>query len=148
MAEGILKDRIKKKGLAGIRVASAGTWGLDGEPAAKHAVGVCADRGIDLSEHVARSLSAEMIEESELVLTMEMEHLQCVLDLAPDALAKTRLLSRYGSVQSLPDRPIRDPYGRPKQAYRACFEEIEGHVDALVDELLQEAESEKARGKG
>ena len=40
MAEGILKDRIKRKGLAGIRVASAGTWGLDGEPAARHAIGV------------------------------------------------------------------------------------------------------------
>ncbi len=147
MAEGILKDRIDRKGLAGIRVSSAGTWGLEGEPAAKHAVTVSRERGIDLSGHVARRLSPEIIEESDLVVTMEMEHLQCVLDLAPDSLPKTKLLSGYGSERSRLDAPIRDPYGRPKQAYRECFEEIEGYVDALVDELLQEAEREEAKAK-
>ena len=78
-----------------------------------------------------------MIEESDLVLTMEMEHLQGVIDLAPDALDKTRMLSRYGADDSRSDRPIRDPYGKPKQSYVRCFEEIERYVDALVDELLE-----------
>jgi protein-tyrosine phosphatase len=139
MAEGILKNRIEKQGLQGIRVASAGTWGLEGEPAAKHAIRVCSDRGIDLSGHVARRLTREMIEESDLVLTMEMEHLQGVLDLEPGALAKTRMLSGYGAEDSRIDLPIRDPYGRPKQAYVKCFEELEGYVDALVVELMEES---------
>ena len=138
MAEVILRDRIVKQGLEGIRVASAGTWGLEGEPAAKHAIKVCSDRGIDLSGHVARRLTEDMIEGSDLVLTMEMEHLQGVLDLVPDALAKTRMLSGYGEEDSRIDPPIRDPYGRPKQAYVVCFEELAGYVDALVDELLEE----------
>ena len=86
MAEGILRDRIEKEGVEGIRVASAGTWGLEGEPAAKHAVKVCSDRGIDISGHVARRLTGDMIEESDLVLTMEMDHLQGVLDLVADGL--------------------------------------------------------------
>ena len=138
MAEGILRDRIVKQGLEGIRVASAGTWGLEGEPAAKHAIKVCSDRGIDLSGHVARRLTAELIDGSDLVLTMEMEHLQGVLDLVPDALAKTRMLSRYGAQESRIDPPIRDPYGRPKQAYVTCFEELAGYVDALLAELREE----------
>jgi protein-tyrosine-phosphatase len=139
MAEGILRDRIKKEGLEGIRVASAGTWGLVGEPAAKHAIKVCWDRGLDLSGHVARRLTGDMIEESDLVLTMEMEHLQGVLDLVPDGLAKTRMLSHYGAQDRRIDLPIRDPYGRPKQAYVSCFEEIAGYVDALVDEIQKES---------
>lgn len=138
MAEGILRDRIEKEGLEGIRVVSAGTWGLEGEPAAKHAIKVCSDRGIDLSRHVARKLTREMIEASDLVLTMEMEHLQGVLDLVPDGLVKTRMLSRYGTKDLRMDPPIRDPYGRPKQAYVTCFRELEGYIDALVVELLQE----------
>jgi len=139
MAEGILRDRIKKEGLEGIRVASAGTWGLEGEPAAKHAIKVCSDRGVDLSGHVARRLTGDMIEESDLVLTMEMEHLHGVLDLVPDGLAKTRMLSHYGAQERRIDLPIRDPYGRPKQAYVTCFEELESYIDALVDEIQKES---------
>jgi protein-tyrosine phosphatase len=139
MAEAILRDRIEKEGLGGIRVASAGTWGLEGEPAAKHAVKVCSDRGIDISGHVARRLTGDMIEESDLVLTMEMEHLQGVLDLVPDGLAKIRMLSQYGPEDRRTDLPIRDPYGRPKQAYVKCFQELERYIDALVDELRKES---------
>jgi protein-tyrosine phosphatase len=143
MAEGILKDRIRKRGLHGIRVSSAGTWGLEGEPAAKHAVKVCSERGIDLSGHVARRLSPEIIEQSDLVLAMEMEHFQGVLDLVPEALARTQMLSRYGREDGRSDLPIRDPYGRPKQAYVICFEELEGYVDALVDEITGETKGQR-----
>ena len=137
MAEGILKDRIERKGTGGIRVSSAGTWGLEGEPAAKHAIDVCAERGIDLGGHVARRVTLEMIQESDLILAMEVEHLQGVLDLAPDVLGKTRMLSQYGTEENWIDKEIRDPYGRPRKVYVSCFEEIEGYVDALFDELLQ-----------
>ncbi len=137
MAEGILKERIQEKGLKGIRVSSAGTWGLTGEPAARYAIKVCAERGIDISGHVARRLTAEMIEASDLVVTMEMEHLQAVVDLVPDALDKTRMLSRYGSPADGAERPIPDPYGRLKRAYVRCFEEIAGYVDALLEELVK-----------
>jgi protein-tyrosine phosphatase len=138
MAEGILRDRVEKQGVRGVRVASAGTWGLEGEPAAKHAIHVCSDRGIDLSGHVARKLTREMVEESDLVLTMEVEHLQVVLDLEPNALSKTRMLSQYGAEERRIDLPIRDPYGRPKKAYVSCFEELERYIDVLFDELREE----------
>ena len=82
-----------------------------------------------------------MIQESDLVLTMEMEHLQEVLHLVPDALAKTRMLSRYGPEGTRIDQAIRDPYGRPKQAYARCYEEIEQCVKRLFEELLEQAQS-------
>ena len=79
-----------------------------------------------------------MIQESDLILAMEMEHLQGVLDLAPDVLGKTRMLSQFGAAENRIDKEIRDPYGRPRKAYVSCFEEIEGYVDALFDEILKE----------
>lgn len=147
MAEGILKDRVRRSGIKGIRIESAGTWGLDGEPAARHAIDVCSERGVDISGHVARKLSPAMIEGSDLVLTMEMEHLQEVLDLVPDAMEKTRMLSQYGAKDGRIDTPIRDPFQRPRQAYVRCFEELESHVDALVDELLGGARAKSRKGK-
>jgi protein-tyrosine phosphatase len=137
MAEGILKDRIERRGTGGIRVSSAGTWGLEGEPAAKHAIDVCSERGIDLSGHVARRLSPEMIRESDLILAMEMEHVHGVIELAPDVLGKTRMLSQYGAEENWIDKEIRDPYGRPRKAYVSCFEEIDGYMDALFEELME-----------
>lgn len=147
MAEGMLKDRLRRQGVRGVRVSSAGTWGLDGEPAAEHAIDVCSERGIDLSGHVARSLRPEMIEESDLVLTMEMDHLQHVIDLDPNALGKTRMLSGYGAAaRDRIDQEIQDPYGKPRKAYVKCFEEIEGHVNALLEEILR-AHREQAKGE-
>lgn len=137
MAEAMLRHRMERKGIEGIRVSSAGTWGLEGEPAAKHAVEVCSERGIDLSRHIARRLNPEMIRGSDLILTMEMEHFQGVLDMVPDALEKTRMLSRYGSGETRIDHGIQDPYGRPKRAYASCFEEIEGCVKKLFEEILR-----------
>ncbi len=137
MAEAMLRQRIEQKGIRGVRVSSAGTWGLEGEPAAKHAVDVCSERGIDLSGHIARRLNPAMIRGSDLILIMEMEHVQAVLDLVPDALDKTKMLSRYGSGDSRFDREIPDPYGRPKKAYVSCFEEIERYVNNLLEEILK-----------
>ena len=146
MAEAVLRQRIERRGIRGVRISSAGTYGLEGEPAARHAVDVCSERGIDLSGHVARRLNPAMIRGNDLILTMEMEHLQTVLDLVPDALDKTRMLSRYGSGDTRIDQGIPDPYGRPKKAYVSCFEEIEGYVNNLFEEILK-TKREEAKGQ-
>ena len=51
MAEGILKDLLKKRGIGEFRVSSAGTWGLEGEGATAYAIEVCNENEIDISSH-------------------------------------------------------------------------------------------------
>ncbi len=137
MAEGILKALAVREGPAGLEVRSAGTWGLEGEAAAPLAVEVCAERGVDLSGHVARRLTPEMVEAFDLILGMEMEHVQGVLDLVPEALVKVGLLGRYGSRGNGLEEEIPDPYGCAKRAYVRCYERIERAVRGLHRDLVR-----------
>lgn len=134
MAEYLLRDLFDKGGIQDIKVHSAGTWASDGEPVAPLAQIVCRERGLDISAHVARRLTREMLLESDLVVVMEMDHLHCVEDLLPDALAKTKLLANFGDGLGIV-REIADPYGRPKREYERCFDSIKQHVQALYSEL-------------
>lgn len=136
MAEGILRSVLERDGKQGIAVSSAGTWGCVGEGAAPYAIEVCRERGVDISQHVARQLNGEMIREHDLVLGMEFEHLERVFDLAPEAESKTRLLGAYGGSGGKGlGRQIPDPFGNSKKIFEICFLQIAGHVTALSREL-------------
>jgi protein-tyrosine phosphatase len=70
-------------------VASAGTQGWEGSGAQPGSVAAAAERDIDISGHVARLLTAEMIREADLVLAMAGEHRDFVEEVEPAALART-----------------------------------------------------------
>ena len=74
MAEGIARSRIvalDPAGKAGLRVASAGIAALSGDPATFEGTLAMRRRGIDISAHRARQLDSAILQESDLVLTME-----------------------------------------------------------------------------
>jgi protein-tyrosine phosphatase len=98
-------------------VDSAGTQGWEGSGAQPGSVAAAAERDIDISGHVARLLTPEMIREADLVLAMAGEHRDFVEEVEPTALARTftlkelvRLLDALpaaapsSDAASLPDR--------------------------------------------
>lgn len=137
MAEGILKNLLEKRMERGIKVASAGTWGVAGNAAAPYATEVCKENGIDISGHEARELTEEMVRESDLVVVMEFDHLHTVLDMVPNAAGKIRMLTQFGGEERNFYHSIPDPYGRPKREYERCYRQIEKHVRFLLDDIKQ-----------
>ena len=75
MAMGLLRQRLAEEGL-GLRyqVTSTGVWAVDGRPASENGVKVMAERDIDISDHVARTITAGDVAEAELILVMSKEH--------------------------------------------------------------------------
>jgi protein-tyrosine-phosphatase len=63
-------------------VHSAGLLG-DGSPATDQAIAVMAEIGIDLSSHRSRTVTAAMVEASDLVVTMTRQHAVEISILAP-----------------------------------------------------------------
>ena len=143
MGEGILKDLLQKQGHSGIQVSSAGTWGLDGEPAAPYTIEICSQKGVDVSGHVVRRVTKSMIQENDLVVVMELDHLQHVLELVPSAETKTRMLSEFDPENVNYYASIPDPYGQRKVHYRKCFERIEGLVHVMAQEILKKKKGER-----
>jgi protein-tyrosine-phosphatase len=74
MAEGMLRMLLADNG-ARADVASAGLL-PGGAPATRSAIAVMADRGIDISHHVSRTIDAEVIRSTALIIGMAREHVR------------------------------------------------------------------------
>ncbi|MCL6449972.1 MAG: low molecular weight protein arginine phosphatase [Acetobacteraceae bacterium] len=79
----------------GWEVASAGLSALPGAPASPHAVQALSEAGLDLSRHRARQITREMVESSDLILTMTRQQKRAVLELAPRAAGRVFTLKEF-----------------------------------------------------
>jgi len=90
LAEGFLRDALERRfGSDAPLVASAGTWGWEGSPAVDETVIVAAERGVDISGHIARRLLPEHVDAADLVLAMAGEHRAAVASAVPGAGGRT-----------------------------------------------------------
>lgn len=96
--------------------ASAGTIAKTGNRASDTGILVAHERfDVDLSSHRASELSAQVVDDADIVYGMEPSHLAAVLAINPDS--HVELLSPDGS-------PIPDPYGGDERAYVASYDLI------------------------
>lgn len=136
MAEAIFKKMLAER--LGCRVAdlpglgqeiiSAGTYALDGGPAAEHAAATVAGMGADLTRHRSRKMTIELINSADLIFCMSRQHLAEVLERAPSAAGKTFLLDGSGDIP--------DPIGQDTATYLATAERIRRALDRLMKENL------------
>ncbi len=136
LAEGILKHKLAERKIDSVTVSSAGTFALNGRPAAELAERVAAERGVDISGHRVSHVTREMLERADLVIGMETDHLAEADVILKDTEGKYRLLSDFGPPH-LRGRDIADPYGAPIDYFVAAFDSIEECVEGLLDTLLQ-----------
>ena len=89
MAQGFAEARLSRyPGHSGrVTAGSAGIAALDGSPASREAVEVMSRRGVDISGHVARTVSLGMLDSCDLVLAMERRQVEEVRALVPRARA-------------------------------------------------------------
>jgi len=136
MAEGIARQmmvqhlsckEIDDLSVLGYKFVSAGTMGMSGMLASEGAVAACSDRGIDMTGHQSRALSASLIEESDFIFTMTRFHRDTVLALFPEAELRCVLLDVEGD--------IGDPVGQPVTVYKACAVQIENAIKKRLSEL-------------
>jgi protein-tyrosine-phosphatase len=111
-------------------VVSAGVSASPGAAPSARAVEACAERGLDVSAHVAARLTAQAIEAADVVLCMERAHAHAVVALAPhdDVVPLGSLAEDARAVD------VADPWGRDLEAYRETRERIAGLLDRLAAE--------------
>jgi protein-tyrosine-phosphatase len=133
MAAGLLRQRLGHEGLdSRYQVDSVGVWALEGRAASPYAVAVMAERGIDISGHVAHTITADDIAEADLVLVMGREHAQMILNTWPQYDYKVHRLSEMAGKR----QDVEDPYGGPIEEYRRCADTITAYIDAGFRRIL------------
>jgi protein-tyrosine phosphatase len=112
MAEHLMRAGLAERGIEGIEVSSAGTYGLVGEPVFTHAGAELTSRGIDHAAFQARRLAKELVEEADLVLTSTRDHRAAAVTLVPRAASKTFTLREFDRLLSAVPAPEGDPLER------------------------------------
>ena len=135
MAEAIARKVAIERGLADVDVASAGTSAWEGAPASDGALLVGMERGMDLSQHRAQTLTRELVQGSDLVLAMGPHHLERIEALGGSG--HSYLLSEYASRGSS-QRPISDPIGAELDVYRETADELEEEIRKVLDRVAAE----------
>ncbi len=121
MAAGIMNQIAMERGLD-VRIESAGIFAQEGEPASTEAILAVKKYGVDLLGHHAQPINTELLEKSDLILTMTPAHKLVFAQAAPE---KTFTLCEYAGLPG----DIADPFGGDVAEYEACAAQI---YDALV----------------
>lgn len=133
MAEHMLRRAFADAGLsAGVTVSSAGTGGWHvGAPASSGTVRILAEAGYP-SEHAARQVTRQMLDDTDLVLAADRGHLTELAELGahPGTVALLRAFDPDATGEDVPD-----PYGLPDAAFRRVFEIIIAATPGIVDEV-------------
>ncbi len=114
----------------GFLVLSAGTAAMMGGGAAAEAIEVARELGADLTGHVSRPLTANLVAQADYLVAMTHGHLLALAGQYGPLGPRARLLCPEG--QDVPD-----PIGCDQQVYQECAQQILRHLEGLVAELQQ-----------
>jgi len=128
MAEGLLKHLLGPN--CGWEISSAGVCAATGWPPSVCAVEALREKGIDISNQRSQTLTPDLIEEADLLVTMTSGHRDTVLAVAPESDGKVFLLKSFGIAQSPTD--IYDPVGEALEVYRRVRDEIDAALPDLI----------------
>lgn len=144
MAEAMLKNILKEKGLEGIEVSSAGIHALVGEEAPAAAKKVLSQKGIDLSGHRGRQLDGGLVDQADILLVMDRYQLALIESLLPESKGKVILLREFSPNGG--SEIVADPFGGGEEDYRLCLSRIEECMPGLLERIRSHSSGAKGRG--
>ena len=112
-------ERLLRQQLPGKQVTSAGILGLEGRPADAAAQAVAWRHGVSLEGHVARKVTRSLLQQSDLILVMEPEHLRFIATMTPENRGKSLLFGQWLETQDIPD-----PYRKSREAFEYVFGQL------------------------
>lgn len=124
MAAAILTKRYPQK-----HIDSAGVSALVGHPADTKAIEVMAVDNIDISTHVAKQISEELVGKADLILTMSTGQTKWIEERWPHCRGKTFRVGHWI------DKDIIDPYRSPKSVFEVAKSNIVNSLEQWNEKI-------------
>jgi protein-tyrosine-phosphatase len=133
MAEVIMKEYLNEMDLkTEWEVQSAGTWAEIGFPATAFGIKAMAERGFDTTSHSSQPVTKHLLDQFDLILTMETGHKEAIQIEFPGVSNKVFLLSEMAGVIS----NIDDPVGGSFVDYLNTANEIDEWIQKGIPKIL------------
>ena len=134
MAAGLFYDKlVREKADGAVRVRSAGTWALEGQPASAYALQVMGEHGLDISSHRGRNLTQADADGADLILAMTRRHSDFIAHQLEGTDDKVYLLAEMAGEA----KDIADPYGGSLHEYRCTAAELKDLVERGYPRIVQ-----------
>lgn len=138
MASALLKQRLRSR--TDVEVMSAGVAALWGMPVTMHTLTSMKGEGIDLSQHMSKPVSKELIEAADLILTMERKQQEFIEQLVPQAKGKVHLLLEYAGLADPENAELPDPIGQPLERYEQALGLLKQAVERIAAQLNESSQ--------
>lgn len=135
MAECITRHLIVERKIPDIEVSSAGTSAWADASASDGAILVGLEHQIQISNHRARPLTRELVDDADLVLAMGPHHLERIEAMGGEG--KAHLLTAYASHGAV-STEVNDPFGGDLDVYRLTLVELERELQQVLDRVITE----------
>ncbi len=135
MAECYFKSIIKN--YDDIKTFSAGLSAGYGWRAANESIRMMRKLNLDLSYHISKPLSDEMVKEAEMLIVMTQMHKEKLLATWPGAVNKVFILREFEANPDFEDLNIMDPVGCPIEIYEKCFDLMKVPLERLGEILCK-----------
>jgi protein-tyrosine-phosphatase len=132
MAEGIMKDILKKRKRDDIQVYSAGLCAISNGRASDEAIEALRIDGIDIENHRSTPITKDILDNADLIITMTKSHKDVILMRFPYMKGKVYTLKEcaYGV-----NEDILDPFGGDLEVYIRTKGEIKKALNLLMEKI-------------
>ena len=131
LAEVYFQSLVEKEGRQ-MTVRSAGLETTTGKPAHAKAKAVALEHRLSLDEHATTEVHKELLDQSDLIVVMEIVQKDRMHRLYPNTKGKVVLLGRFDPAESL---EIADPYSGTSEDFHSCFQQMSRCCDVLAAKL-------------
>ncbi|OGV37770.1 MAG: hypothetical protein A2020_05250 [Lentisphaerae bacterium GWF2_45_14] len=128
MCEGYFRSLCEKAGRNDVNVVSAGVMADFNSAPSPNAVRTMERFGIDISGLRSTPLTPELLEKSDIIITMTPSHAQGVETVLASALGRTFNLMQFSSGGP---PAVNDPFGGNESDYEQCFYQMKEALDNL-----------------
>lgn len=138
MAEILLRERLKKLGLKGFSVRSAGIAVKDGDTINPLSKQVLEENGFTAEDFSSTALNDKILRDAFAIVCMTEKQREILMDMRWNALRKTGAEDIENNVRSFAEitgYEIIDPYGKDIECYRYVFGLLEAGMSALIEKL-------------
>lgn len=108
MAEGIIKDTLKKDGVDNIVVYSMGLSAYDGEMASQYSIDALKEIGIDIADHRTKLVMKQDLIDADKIYVMTLQHKNVIVEACVEVEPKIIVMD------------VPDPFGQSYEKYCEC----------------------------
>lgn len=132
LAEVFFRSRLEGRGVSTV---SGGFHHEAGRLMDPTMAGIARAHGFDVEAFRSTSVTAQLIEESDVIFVMEKRHFDEVIRISPNARERVFLLGCCLNESEGPKGEIPDPYAKPEATYVRCYQTIETAVNRLLKDV-------------